>query len=60
MEELRDWPEENEKLDFIVATEPRIQPHLRPLIGSPILNEVWKPSATNIEMISGPVSLNKM
>ena len=60
MEEIRDWPEEDERLDFIVANEPQSQPHLRPLLGSPFLNEGWKPSSTNIEMIPGPVSFNKM
>ena len=59
MEEIRDWPDEDENLDFIVATEPQFQPHLRPLVGTPLLNEGWKPSTTNIEMIPGPVSFER-
>ncbi len=38
----------------------RAQPYLRPLLGSPLLNEGWKPSATNMEMVPDPVSLNKI
>lgn len=59
MEDIRDWPEDDENLNFIVATEPRFQPHLRQLISSPLLNEGWRPSATNVEMVD-PVSLNKV
>ncbi len=60
MDKIRLWPPDDRGLDFIVDTEPQYQPYLRTLLGSPLLNEGWKPSATNIEMVPDPVSLNKI
>lgn len=54
MDNIRVWASEDANLDYIVETEPKFQPYLRS--GSPSLNERWKPSATNMEMIPDPVS----
>ena len=60
MDEIRVSPPDDRSLDLIVDTEPQYQPYLRTILGSASLNEGWKPSATNIEMIPDPVSLIKM
>ena len=36
------------------------QPYLRRLLGSPSINERWKPSTTHMQMVPDPVGLNKM
>ena len=60
MDETRAWARDDQNLDFIVNAEPRYQPYLKQLLGSPSLDEAWKPSATNVDMVPGPVSLNKI
>ena len=48
------------RLYQVVDTEPQYQPCHRLLLGSSILNEAWIPSATNMEMVPDPVSLDKI
>ena len=60
MDETRALAFDDQNLDLIVNTEPQYQPYLRQLLGSPLLNEGWKPSSTNTEMVPSPVSLNKI
>lgn len=60
MDEIQAWAPDDGSLDFIVDTEPKYQPYLRSLLGSPSLNEEWKPSATNTDLVPNPVSLNKL
>ena len=54
MDNVRIWASEGAILDFIVRNEPKFQPYLRS--GYPSLDERWKPSATNMDMIPDPVS----
>ena len=60
MDGIRVWPPDDRSLDFFVDAEPNYQPYLRRLLGSPCMNEAWKPSATHMEMVPNPVSLNKI
>ena len=54
MDNTRFWAQEDEVLDFSVRNEPKFQPCLRSIY--PSLDERWKPSATNMDMIPDPVS----
>ena len=60
MDDIRVWPPDDGILDFVVDNEPKFHLYLRSLLGSASLHEAWKPSATNMEMVPDPVSLNKM
>ena len=48
------WAQEDAVLDISVRNEPTYQPYLRS--GPPSLDERWKPSSTNMDMIPDPVS----